>query len=216
MKTGRKSLMVVGAVVALLSSQVMAQPWGGGPGRGPRHAAGMGMGYGRQAPGPMGPGGPGGGCPLCGSLGQGPGAVLGLAWWLDLTEDQTKQIRTIHEKAQADANTAAAAVVIARDALHKAVTTGATEEQIRAAATTLGTAIGNQAALQAKTLTSVKAVLTDEQRKELDKIQQKLAPPRHRGGPMTGNAFRGGWGGGPRGPNQGAGGPPWRQIPHQQ
>jgi Spy/CpxP family protein refolding chaperone len=212
MKTGRKSLIVVGAVVALLSSQVMAQPWGGGPGRGPRHAAGPGGGPVSHAPGPMGPGGPGGGCPFCCPLGQGPGAIQGLAWWLDLTEEQTKQINAIHAKAQADANTAAEAVVSARDALHKAVTTGATEEQIRAAATTLGAAIGNQAALQAKTLASVKAVLTDEQRKEFDKIQQKLAPPRHRGGPMAGSGF----GGGPRGPNQGAGGPPWRQIPHQQ
>jgi Spy/CpxP family protein refolding chaperone len=164
----------------------------------------------------MGPGGPGGGCPLCCPLGQGAEGIQGLAWWLDLTEDQTKQINAIHAKARADANTAAEAVVNARDALHKAVTTGATEEQIRSAATTLGTAIGNQAALQAKTLASVKAVLTDEQRKELDKIQQKLAPPRHRAGPMAGNGNGGGWGGGPRGPNQGAGGPPWRQVPHQQ
>ena len=213
MKTGRKSLIVVGAVVALLSSQVMAQPWGGGPGRGPRHAAGPGGGLVPHTPGPM---GSGGGCPFCCPLGQGPGAIQGLAWWLDLTEDQTKQINAIHAKVQADANTAAEAVVNARDALHKAVTTGATEEQIRSAATTLGTAIGNQAALQAKTLASAKAVLTEEQRKELDKIQQKLAPPRHRAGPMAGNGVGGGWGGGPHGPNQGAGGPPWRQIPHQQ
>jgi len=218
MKTGRKSLMVVGAVVALLSSQVLAQPWGGGPGRGPRHAAGpgMGMGYGRQAPGPMGPGGPGGGGSLWCPLGQGFGGLRGLAWWLDVTKEQTKQIRAIHEKAQADANTAAEAVVSARDALHKAVVTGATEEQIRSAATTLGTAIGNQAALQAKALASVKAVLTDEQRKGLDEIQEKLAPPRHRGGPLAGSGFGGGWGGGPRGPNRGAGGPPWRQIQPQQ
>ncbi|MCX5644575.1 MAG: Spy/CpxP family protein refolding chaperone [Phycisphaerae bacterium] len=216
MKTGRKSLMVVGAVVALLSSQVLAQPWGGGPGRGPRHAAGPGLGYGRQAPGPMGLGGPGGGCPLCCPLGQGLGGLRGLAWWLDLTKEQTKQIRTIHEKAQADADTAAEVVVSARDALHKAVVTGATEEQIGSAATTLGTAIGNQAALQAKTLASVKVVLTDEQRKELDKIQEKLAPPRHRGGPLAGSGFGRGWRGGPRGPNGAAGGPPWRQMQHQQ
>jgi Spy/CpxP family protein refolding chaperone len=218
MKTGWKSLMVAGMILTL-SGLVLAGRGPGGPAGGPRHAPGPGGGFVPHAPGPMGPGGPGGGCPLCNPLGPAPGGLLGLAWWLDLTEDQTKQIGVIYEKAQADANAAAEAVVSARDALYKAVTGGATEQEVRAAATAFGAAIGNQAALQAKTLASAKAVLTDEQRKELAKVQGKLAPPRHRGGPMPGGPLGGGWGPVPHGPNPDgrppAGGPAGEPIPHQ-
>jgi Spy/CpxP family protein refolding chaperone len=199
MKTGGKTLIVVGAVVALVSSQVLAQP-GNGRGPGPRHVAGPAAGVVPHTPGPMGPG-----------MG-GPGGLLRLGWWLDLTEEQTRQIKAIYDKGQADATATADAVVSARDALHKAVVSGASEEQIRAAATTLGTAIGNQAALAAKTLAAAKTVLTDEQRKELEKIQAKVTPPQHRGGPMAGNGPAHGRGGGP---NRGAGGPPWRHVPQQ-
>ncbi len=215
MKTGWKSLIVAMVVLVVASSQVLAQP-GFGWGRGPRHAPGPGAGIVPHAPGPMGPGmgmgmgGPGGGCAFCWPLGPAPGGLLRLGWWLDLTKEQTKQIETIYEKAQVDANATARAVASARDALHKAVTSGATETEIQAAATALGTAIGNQAALVAKTLAAAKAVLTDEQRKELEKIQTKLAPAPHGRAPMGANGPGPGWGGGPR---WGAGGPPWQHVP---
>ena len=215
MKTGWKSLIVVGAVLALASSQVMAQP-GNGWGRGPRHSVGSGASVVPHTPGPMGPGlgmgGPGGGCAFCCPLGPAPGGLLRLGWWLDLTEEQTKQIQSIYNKAQTDANTAADAVASARDALHKAVISGATEAQIQTAATALGTAIGNQAALAAKTVASAKAVLTDGQRQALEKIQTKFAPQQHRRGPMAGNGRGNGWG---RGLNQGVGGPPWQHVPQE-
>jgi hypothetical protein len=215
MKTGCKTLMVVGGVVALASSQVLAQP-GNGWGPGPRHMAGPGAGVVPHPPGPLGlglgMGGPGGGCAFCCPLGPAPGGLLRLGWWLDLTDEQAQQIKTIYDKAQADANTAAEAVGSARDTLHKAVISGATEAQIQSAATALGTAMGNQAALAAKTLTSAKSVLTDEQRQELEKIQTKFTPLRHRRGPMAGNGRGNGWG---RGANQGGGGPPWQHVPRQ-
>jgi len=218
MRTTRRSLIVVGAVLALVTSQAMAQP-GNGWGPGPRHAPGLGAGVVPHAPGPMGlggPGGPGGGCPFCCPLGAAPGGLLRLGWWLDLTAEQTKQISTIYQNAQADANTAADAVISARDALHKTVVSGATDEQIRTAAAALGTAVGNQAALAAKTLASAKTVLTDEQRKELEKIQTRLAPVPHRRGPLAGNGAGGPRGGGLRERNRAGGGPGWRQVPHQQ
>jgi Spy/CpxP family protein refolding chaperone len=213
MKTGWKSLIVVGAVLALVSSQVLAQP-GNAWGRGPRHAVAPGAGVVPHTPGPMGlgMGGPGGGCAFCCPLGPAPGGLLRLGWWLDLTDEQAKQIKTIYDKAQADANTAAEAVVSARDTLHKAVISGATDAQIQSAATALGTAIGNQAALAAKTLTSAKSVLTDEQRQELEKIQTKFTPLQHRRGPMAGDGRGNGWG---RGANQRGGGPPWQHVPQQ-
>lgn len=215
MKTGWKSLIVVGAVLALVSSQVLAQPGNGG-GRGPRHVVGSGAGVVPHGPGPMGlglgMGGPGGGCAFCCPLGPAPAGLLRLGWWLDLTDEQTKQIQSIYDKAQTDANTVADAVVSARNDLHKAVIGGATEAQIQTGATALGTALGNQAALAAKTLASAKAVLTDEQRKELEKIQTKFTPSQHRRGPMAGNGRGNGWG---RGLNQGASGPPWQHVPQQ-
>jgi hypothetical protein len=215
MKTRYKTLMVVGVVVALAGSQVLAQP-GYGWGRGPRHMAGPGAGVVPHAPGPMGLGlglgGPGGGCAFCCPLGPAPAGLLRLGWWLDLTEEQTKQIQSIYDKAQTDASAVADAVASARNELHKAVISGATEAQIQAAATALGTAIGKQAAFAAKTLAAAKAVLTDAQRQELDKIQTKVTPQQHRRGPMAGSGRGNGWG---RGPNQGPGGPPWRHAPQQ-
>jgi len=169
MKTGWKTVVVVMAVLVLVGGLVIAGP-GGGPGwgRGPAHARGpgmgpgmgMGMGMGPQGIGPMGP-------PHSNALGA-------IGAWLDLTDEQKTQIREIQEQARKDAEAAQDAVADARDALHEAVVGGATEAEIRAAATTLGEAIGNQAALHAKTAAAAKAVLTEEQRKEFDKIRTKL------------------------------------------
>jgi Spy/CpxP family protein refolding chaperone len=101
-------------------------------------------------------------------------ALGAIAWWLDLTKEQKTQIQKIREEAKSDAEAAEKAVADARDAVHGAVIGGAAEELIRAAATTLGEAIGNQAVLHAKTLAAAKAVLTEEQRKELAKIVARL------------------------------------------
>ncbi|MBN1506227.1 MAG: Spy/CpxP family protein refolding chaperone [Sedimentisphaerales bacterium] len=178
MKTGWKMAVVVVVVVALVGSVAVAGP-GGGWGRGPAHARGpaigpgmgMGMGPGMGAGMGMGPGtGP------C-MLGAGPmrpprGNALGaIGAWLDLTREQKTQIREIQEKGKKDAEAARDAVADARDALHEAVISGAAEAKIRAAATALGEAIGNEAALHAKTMAAVKAVLTEEQRKEFDEMR---------------------------------------------
>jgi len=167
MKTGWKALIVVMAVLALVGGLVIAGP-GGGPGwgRGPAHGRGPGMGMGPQGPGRMGP-----------AHGDALGAI---AWWLDLTDEQKSQLRKIREQGKSDAEAAQTAVADARDALHDAVISGAAEADIRAAATALGEAIGNQAVLHAKTVVAAKAVLTDEQRKEFDKIRAKLPALRQR------------------------------------
>lgn len=62
-----RAMVGAGAILALVSSQAMAQPWGGGPGRGRGFGRGPGQGLGwtSDTPGPMqrgmGPGGPQGG-----------------------------------------------------------------------------------------------------------------------------------------------------------
>ena len=182
MKTGWKVLMAGGAVVILLGSLAMGQ----GPGRGqgwgpgPAHRAGgpnrPGMGMVPHAGGPMGPGG----CVFCCPFGPAHSSVLGpAAWALKLTDEQIRQIRSIYDRARVDSGSVEQAVAQARMALHQAVTSGADEAQVRTAAAALGTAIGNQAAVHAKTVAAAKAVLTDEQRKEFEKIPEKMGTLQH-------------------------------------
>jgi Spy/CpxP family protein refolding chaperone len=97
-----------------------------------------------------------------------------IAWWLDLTPKQITQVQDILQQAKPDAQAAAVATASARRALHDAVIGDATNLKIRAAAAVLGQAIGTEAVLRAKTLASVKGVLTAEQQKEFDKILTKL------------------------------------------
>jgi Spy/CpxP family protein refolding chaperone len=97
-----------------------------------------------------------------------------IAWWLDLTPKQITQVQDILTQAKPDAQAAAVATASARRALHEAVIGDATNLKIRAAAAVLGQAIGSEAVLRAKTLTSIKGVLTAEQQKEFEKILTKL------------------------------------------
>jgi len=182
MKTRWKVLMVAGAAIVLLGNHVIGQAPtpGQGWGPGPAHRAGNPNQAGLSTiPHRAGPMGPAGGV-FCCPLGPAHSSVLGpMAWSLNLTEEQIKQIRGIYDQARADANSVAQAVAAATVGLHEAVTSGATEAQIHAAALTLGTALGNQAVLHAKMLTTVKAVLTEEQRKELDRIPEKMLTLQH-------------------------------------
>ncbi len=93
MKVRWKSIIVAGAVLAFLASDVMAQGWGGGPG----------MGFRARGQRPMGPGGPQGGpgawCPL--GLGPGGSGRLFLRR-LNLTDEQMEKIRTIVEKKRSE------------------------------------------------------------------------------------------------------------------
>ncbi len=174
MKTGWKTRMVAAGAILALSSLVMAAPGGGGPG--------FGRGPGRMAHEP-------------GAMGFGPGgAALGPAMaQLNLTYEQKQAIQTICQQSRADANEVVDAIEDARAGLHEAVIGGASEEQIRAAAATLGTAIGNQAVLRAQTVAAARAVLTEEQRKEHDKIRASVP---HAGRGMGRPGLDAGFGGG--------------------
>ena len=186
MKTGWKTAVVVMAVLA-------AGGWAGhrGPGRragmGSRtrswSRAGYGAGHGNgdgHGPDASGNGADGTGA-WAGPMGPAHSNALGaIGAWLNLTDEQKTQIREIQEQGKADAEAAQEAVADARDALHDAVIGGAAETEIRAAATALGGAIGNQAVLHAKTVAAAKAVLTDEQRKKFDEMRAKLPGLRQR------------------------------------
>jgi hypothetical protein len=105
MKAGWKMSIVAGAALMVLSGQVMAQPWAGGPGRGQRWFQGPG----RGGPGPMGPqwarqggrragqAGAGAWCPL----GMDGGMMRGLlSRRLNLTPDQKEKIQKIVEESR--------------------------------------------------------------------------------------------------------------------
>lgn len=102
MKTKRTTLIVAGAILMLLSGQVLAQPWGAGVGRGRGMARGQGWGRGGAQRGP------GACCPLgAGPAGQGAWCPLGLGRLglnrLGLSDDQVQKIRGILDKARSEA-----------------------------------------------------------------------------------------------------------------
>lgn len=108
MKTKWTILIVAGAILMLLGSQVLAQPWGGGRGRGQWAARGQGL----QPRGAR--VGTGAWCPL----GVGPLGINRLfAPRLGLTDDQIQKIRAIVDKAQSEV----------KASIHEVLT----EEQVR-------------------------------------------------------------------------------------
>lgn len=172
MNVGWKSLIVAGIVLVVLSSQVMAQPWGGGPGQaqGRSWQQGRGMGFGPPGRGPMGPGtgpmmqqggrgarrprgtgrgGAGAWCPWGGPQAGMPG-LFGRR--LGLTDEQEQKVRSILEENRS------------------------------------------------KVLASIKSVLTDEQVEQLERMQGRAGQFRpgmrpgsdgRFGGPMRGRGQRG-------------------------
>lgn len=153
-----------------------------------------------------GPGGRGrGGRPGFGSLGVhispdgaeycGPARATGLLrilCRLDLTDEQADKIKAIHNSNKEKMEAARKSITEATKVLHEAVAEGADEAAIRAAGAKLGNAISDKAVLRAATITSIKEVLTDEQRTELKEFQEKM---KERAGKfcerMGGPAFRG-------------------------
>ena len=143
-----------------------------------------------------------------------PGMLDRITHQLDLTDEQAERIHGIAEEGRQEAKV----VADAREAFHKAVADGTEEEQIRSAAEALGKALGDQAVLRAKTLASVREVLSEEQR---DQLKGQVGP--FRGGPgrrESRDGMRPGQGNrprrmgnpGPRGPWQGERGPArWSQ-----
>lgn len=156
MKTGKTSLMVIGAVLLVLSSLAPAGQTKGDP----NQSAGSGKAVVKPEPK---------------ESAEPDGWILTLASWLDLTKGQVALIQVIVEQAQPEAKVAAAVVAATQAALHEAVVNDASDARIRVAAGALGLALGDQAVLHAQTLASIKIVLTKEQLKRFEEIKTKLA-----------------------------------------
>lgn len=156
-----KKITTKTAVLLVLATTVLAGHALAGPRGRPRGP--------RGGPGFL-PGAPG----LGGGIGQSMrrGWTVGALPGLDLTDEQIEAIRQIHETNREAMQAAQEAVAEATKALHEAVLQN-NEADIQAAATNLGSAIGQGALLRAATMTSIKAVLTPEQQTELEQLQSR-------------------------------------------
>lgn len=146
----KRVLVAAGLVAALAAGGTaiaVAQPPQGGPGFGGPHMGG------RRGPG-------------------GPMGDLGLRG-LDLTEAQRDQVQKILESHKAEFDQVRARLRDAHEAVAKATDAGTVDESaIRAATTTLASAMADEAILRAKVRTEVNGILTAEQ---LQKIQERKA-----------------------------------------
>jgi protein CpxP len=100
--------------------------------------------------------------------------IIQLVRKLDLTDEQSKQIKEIVKTNKEKIQTAQKASAEARKVLNETVAKGADEKAIREAATAVGKALGDAAVLRANTAASVKAVLTDEQRTKLEELRKEM------------------------------------------
>ncbi len=198
--------IVVLLVIVAVSSPALAGR--GGRGRGARPGLGRGLGWNMPGGSLMEPPcqliGPA--CPFMPGIGGGPGVCavpLRILRQLDLTDEQVKAIQEVLESNKEKAEATRKAIAEATKALHEATVKG-DEAGIQEAATNLGKVIGNGAVLRASTMNSVKEVLTDEQRKELEELTAKLKERAEQIG--DGPMFRQfGQGGGFRGQGRGLG-----------
>jgi Spy/CpxP family protein refolding chaperone len=114
--------------------------------------------------------------PAMGGGAQGARAMRGApAIWpfvqrLELTEDQQVKVDDLRKAAMEKTQAISQTVNAAQAKLNDLALTGASEADIRAAATEVGKAMGDQAMVQASAAKEVKALLTDEQKAKLDEM----------------------------------------------
>lgn len=101
--------------------------------------------------------------------------ILRLKDRLGLSDEQVGQLKAITDDVQAQYAANAEPVRAKKDALEKAVQSGASEADIRAAADAIGKALGEQAVLRVKTKARVDGVLTNEQKAKLEELKNQRA-----------------------------------------
>jgi Spy/CpxP family protein refolding chaperone len=127
-----------------------------------------------------------------------------LARRLNLSDSQKQQAASIFDAAEETSKKLREDLKQAQEGLSKAVKTRATDEQIDQLARTVGTLVGQLAAIQTKASAKFRALLTEEQRQKFDQFPE----------PRAGMMLPGFAGGPPPGPGMGmrgrgfAGGPP--------
>ena len=127
----------------------------------------LGTAEGKQGIGRMHRGRPGG------KAGDGIGVILRLKEKLDLDANQVEQLKDLKNETQDQFKANAGAVKAKRDALQKAVETGASEAVIRSAASEVGNAIGDKAVLRVSTKAKVNTILTGDQKTKLEELRKQ-------------------------------------------
>jgi Spy/CpxP family protein refolding chaperone len=102
------------------------------------------------------------------------GQVARLARYLELTENQRAQVRSIFQAAQADAKPLADQAKQARQALASAIASNAPDAQLDQLAAPLGPIAAQRAAIRAKTLAKVYALLTPDQKTKFDALKDRI------------------------------------------
>lgn len=92
---------------------------------------------------------------------------------LNLTEEQKEQIRTVFKDNRDALRAAHQAVREARQAIYKIALEDGSEEAIRNAAGELADKVAEEAILMAKVRGSLREVLTDEQKQQLETLKEK-------------------------------------------
>ena len=110
--------------------------------------------------------------------GQSIGIILRSKEKLGLSAKQIEQLKAIRKESQGQFKAKAQALKTKRDALHKAVISGASEAVIRAAASEIGNAIGDQAVLRVSTKAKVEGILTGDQKAKLKELKKKQTESR--------------------------------------
>lgn len=103
---------------------------------------------------------------------MGPGRAMGLLRELDLSDDQTQQIRALFEEAESSG--AHKRLMEARRALNDAIESGTDEGEIRQLAYQVGQSEGDAAVERARAQVRIHEILTDSQRQELDRLKLEM------------------------------------------
>ena len=127
----------------------------------------LGAAEGKQGTKRMHRGGPGG------KAGHGVGIILRMKEKLSLDANQVEQLEALKNETQEQFKANAEAVKAKRDALQKAVESGASEAMIRSAANEVGNAIGDQAVLRGSTKAKVSTILTSDQKAKLEELRKQ-------------------------------------------
>lgn len=102
-----------------------------------------------------------------------------MAEHLSLTESQQAEIKLINSQHREQHQGARETVHEARKALRESVRAGESESTIRALATALGQAMGDQAVARASYYQAVSALLTEEQREKWQSLSKRKALAKH-------------------------------------
>ncbi|NQV35642.1 MAG: Spy/CpxP family protein refolding chaperone [Phycisphaeraceae bacterium] len=114
--------------------------------------------------------------------------IMPLLRRLDLTQEQHEAVRTILDGSKEATQAAHEAVQVVRQSLHQAVMDESDEAAIRAIATAMAKAVGDEAIKQVAVTKEIKSVLTEAQKNELITLISQGPEDRRRGpqGPPSG------------------------------